>query len=59
MCVAMAKLSMALAWLYCVRLRERPEFKAYFMANYMSIGVVNEQLPSFWGGKGQAATGTR
>ena len=27
-CVVVAKLSKALAWLSCARLRERPEFKA-------------------------------
>ena len=50
MCVAVAKLSKALAWLSCARSRERPEFKTYPQltlaradsANYMSIGVVNE-----------------
>ena len=50
MCVAMAKLSKALAWISSVRSRERPEFKAYSWhtlaradaANYMSIGVLNE-----------------
>ena len=49
-CVAAAKLSKALAWLSCVRSRERPEFYAWpwrtltraDSANYMSIGVVNE-----------------
>ena len=28
MCVAVAKLSKALAWLSCARLRERPEFES-------------------------------
>ena len=50
MCVAVAKLCKALAWLSCVRSRERPKFNAYSWrilaradsANYMSIGVVNE-----------------
>ena len=47
-CVAVAKLSKALAWLSCARSRERPEFKSQLRrtlansANYMSIGVVNE-----------------
>ena len=49
-CVAVVKLYKAMAWLSCVRSRERPEFKAYqrrtlaraYSANYMSTGVVNE-----------------
>ena len=48
--VTVPKLSKALAWLSCVRSCEMPEFKAYpwhtlaraHLANYMSIGVVNE-----------------